>query len=124
MASDYASFSDQVLASMLHDAEKELFTLENTTPDPSQEQNYKIDVAFAKQNVVKLTEALKAKANKSLESSTFSVAQTPQPAEVGSHTEEPKQAPPSYSTATNNDITGETTDNGAELETSEVSINK
>ena len=89
MAADYTVFSDEVLTTMLQNARNELLTLENT-PKADQQEDYQIKFAFAKEYVEKLTEALKAKANKSLES---------QLAEVDCH-----KAPQSYSVATNEDI--------------------
>ena len=75
MASDYTSFSDDVLASMLQDAEKKFFMLQNIEPEAGQENNHRIELAFAKQNVAKLTEALKAKSKEASgpnEESSFS----------------------------------------------------
>ena len=89
MAADYTVFSDEVLTTMLQNARNELLTLENT-PKADQQEDYQIKFAFAKEYVEKLTEALKAKANKSLES---------QLAEVDCH-----KAPPSYSVVKNDDI--------------------
>ena len=89
MAADYTVFSDEVLTTLLQNARKELLTLENT-PKADQQEDYQIKFAFTKEYVEKLTEALKAKANESLESHL---------AEVDCH-----KAPPSYSVAKNDDI--------------------
>ena len=63
-ASVYAAFDEQILVSMLQKAEKELFMLKNTEPEPGKWREHNINLAFAQQNVVKLTDALKIKATK------------------------------------------------------------
>ena len=62
MAADYSLFSEHVLVSMLQQAELELFTLEITGPEPTGESTYQLKLAYAKQTVAKLSEALKTKA--------------------------------------------------------------
>ena len=61
-ASVYAAFDEQILVSMLHKAEKELFMMKNTEPEPGKWREHNINLAFAQQNVIKITDALKIKA--------------------------------------------------------------
>ena len=66
-ASVYAALDEQVLATMLQKAKRELFILKETEPDPGNWRAHNINLAFAQQNVIKITDALKIKASSAAE---------------------------------------------------------
>ncbi|MAB74959.1 MAG: hypothetical protein CMO47_00650 [Verrucomicrobiales bacterium] len=87
MASVYASLSEQVLVSNLQNAEKELYILENTDPEAGKEADHRARIAFAKQNVQKLTDAIMAKSKQKAETTSANLEST----FVQSNNEELKQ---------------------------------